>query len=91
MKRNDIIESLREGICEFRFTKLDGQIREMTATLREDTIPEIRQSQEASRNAPKEITEETAIRVYDLDIQEWRSFRPQSLISFMNHFGKNMI
>lgn len=58
------------------FTKKDGTEREMRCTLVESKIPQDKQpkTQEGSSQ-----TSGSAVRVFDLEKQEWRSFRWDSV------------
>lgn len=60
------------------FTKKDGTEREMQCTLSESLIPTDKQpvAKEANSQTPG-----SAIRVFDTAIQEWRSFRWDSIKS----------
>lgn len=76
MDKQQLIESLRRGVCNITFIKKDGEHRAMRATknislLPEDAIP---------KNTIVE-TDDSPIRVYDLDKNGWRSFKYDSLIS----------
>ena len=58
------------------FTKKDGTDREMLCTLAENKIPTDKQPKE------KEVASQTsgsAVRVFDTEKQEWRSFRWDSI------------
>jgi len=78
--KTEILEMLRDGMVDLSFTKVkDGGVREMKATLLTDMIPEDKRPK--SDKAPN--NEEVACRVYDLSINEWRSFRYDSLLTFM--------
>lgn len=67
-------EQLRQGTVNVNFTKVDGTSRVMRCTLAESLIPEAKKP--ANTNT-KEA--ETAQRAFDLDKQEWRSFRWESV------------
>jgi hypothetical protein len=72
--RKLILSSIKRSGITVSFTKKDGTDREMLCTLAESLIP--------SDKRPK--TENTkfsddALRVFDLDKQEWRSFRWDSI------------
>lgn len=75
--KDEVIATLKESNCVVTFTKVNGEVREMPCTLREDTVPAY------ERKTPvKESTKEsTNISVWCLDKQAWRSFRFDSLIS----------
>lgn len=64
---DDIVSNLR-----VTFTKQDGTEREMRCTLSESRIPVDKQPK--SKEAAGQ-TSGSALRVFDTDKQEWRSFR----------------
>ena len=57
------------------FTKKDGTERTMQCTLIESKIPELKKPKEA-QSTP---TSDAAIRVFDTIVNEWRSFRWDSI------------
>lgn len=78
---DDLVSVLRENTVKLSFTKVkDGQVREMTATLKSDLIPADKvPSTDANANTEKN---KVAVRVFDLDLNDWRSFRVDSLLTF---------
>jgi hypothetical protein len=82
--RDEMITLLREGKQTVTFTKVDGTERVMECTLNTDLIPEDKQPVESKPKADgtpkKESTE--VIRVFAFDVQEWRSFRVDSVKAF---------
>jgi hypothetical protein len=71
-------EQLHEGTVRVVFTKKDGTEREMLATLHDGSIPE-----EAKPKTEGGTTySEDALRVFDVEVQEWRSFRWDSIKQF---------
>lgn len=62
---------LRDGIVNLTFVKKDGTIREMRATLKEDLV--------ASTSGTGKKVNEDLIAVTDVDINEWRSVRYDSI------------
>lgn len=58
------------------FTKKDGTKRELHCTLVESRIPSEKTPKESSRS-----TSEEALRVYDVEKQDWRSFRWDSVLT----------
>jgi hypothetical protein len=58
------------------FTKKDGTTRDMQCTLAESKVPEDKRPK--SEGAPSE-TSGSAVRVFDTEKQEWRSFRWDSV------------
>ena len=80
MTYEQIVNALRLGVVNLSFTKVkDGAVREMRATLVSDQIPEDKRPK--TDKAPN--NEEVACRVFDLDVNEWRSFRYDSLLTFL--------
>jgi|TARA_B110000967_G_scaffold203729_1_gene244919 hypothetical protein len=81
MTYEEIINTLRLGIVNLSFTKVkDGAVREMRATLVEDYIP-VEKMPKTDSNANTEKNQ-VAVRVFDLDVADWRSFRVDSLLTF---------
>ena len=77
---DNIIEQLENGIVRLSFIKVkDGQVRNMRATLKEDYIPHSDHFPDKRKHLQdkKEV-----VRVYDLDVEGWRSFRVNSLQTF---------
>ncbi len=67
---------LHEGIVNVTFTKADGSERVMGCTLKEDILPK---PAAIPLNVMKSSVNPDSIRVYDVDIQAWRSFRYDSV------------
>jgi hypothetical protein len=59
-----------------RFTKADGNEREMICTRSVDYIPE----DKAPSGTRESLDTDTALPVFDLLIKEWRSVRPDTII-----------
>jgi hypothetical protein len=72
-KRNEVVQLLGSGVCDINFFKLSGEVREMRATRATQFIPKDK--------LPKDNTVEKdgPIRVFDLDLKEWRSFVLENL------------
>lgn len=77
--RDEMLDALREGVVNLSFEKVkDGAVRVMNATLRD--IPE--EKMPKGGTVDQSVGGESTLRVFDVDIQEWRSFRIDKLISF---------
>lgn len=72
--RKWLIGLLKERPVELKFEKKDGSIREMNATLKDDLVIKY----EKKTDKEKAINEEV-LPVFDIDKQEWRSFKLDSL------------
>lgn len=78
--KENLLEKLRTNEATVKFTKADGTERTMRCTLVESKIPADKRPKSAE--AQTSSTVGSALRVFDLDKQEWRSFRLMSLISY---------
>lgn len=70
-------KSLRENVLEVSFVKKNGETRVMRCTLNAQHLPE--QTQEQATRA-KQFNPEV-VNVFDLDKQDWRSFRIDSIVN----------
>ena len=68
---------LKEGIADVTFIKKDGSTRVMKCTLKETLIPK------PEITEPVKVVDwsDEAQRVYDIEVQGWRSFRWDSIKS----------
>ena len=76
MNQAHIIENLHRGVCRVVFEKANGEIREMRCTLDPSFMPETPEYL-AEENGSKDYTP-----VWDTDLNEWRSFRFDSIKEF---------
>ena len=77
--REEWVSQLRTNICEVTFTKVNGDNRVMTCTLREDLVPPV------ASHADDYGVQRTldVIRVWDTNALGWRSFRVDNVSNFM--------
>ena len=81
MTRDEMLTALREGTVNLSFEKVkDGQVREMNATLVTESIPTDKMPKGGT--VDQSVGGDSTIRVFDTDIQEWRSFRVDKVLSF---------
>ena len=74
---NSVREALHEGVLEIVFTKKDGSERVMKCTTRSDLVAET-----AHENTPEHLNKDPDLfRVTDFELDEWRSFRFDQIIS----------
>ena len=76
MNREQIVEQLKNNICEVTFTKVNGDKRVMPCTLREDMLPPVIKE---DVNADRKVNEKT-VSVWVTDANGWRSFRVDSVL-----------
>ncbi len=73
-KRRELItEMLRRGVCDVTFTKVNGEVRRMPCTLREDLVPAV-DNKESKKESKKKSSPDN-MSVWCTDKQEWRSFK----------------
>ena len=65
---------LAHNVLTVDFTKLDGDKRVMTCTLREDIKPKATKSDALSQKAVREVSD-AVVSVWDVNAKGWRSFR----------------
>ena len=82
--RDWLTSHLKYGPVTVEFLKKDGTLRTMKCTLQESAIPTYEKKTERVRTT---LTED-AISVVDLDINEWRSFRYDSVKSVSFTIGE---
>jgi len=76
LTKEQIVDALKANVCKVTFTKINGEVRVMPCTLKEDVVPVY------ERKTPvKEATdkEKTTLSVWCTDKAAWRSFRVDSV------------
>ena len=74
LTRNEIIEALQAHKCVIKFTKINGEVREMPCTLREDIVPKYEHKTEKTKKPNDQV-----LSVWCTDVNAWRSFRVDSV------------
>lgn len=72
-----LLENLQEHICVVSFTKINGEMRKMRCTLRNDILPKV----EPKENAKPRKVNESVLSVWDVEKNDWRAFRLDSVTS----------
>ena len=83
--KKEIEHSLNSGLCQVTFTKKDGTERTLTGTLNRDLIPADKlpgRPDRASGDSSNRIVNEEVRSLYETDLDAWRSFRWDSVISY---------
>ena len=78
-KRHTLISMLAAGIHTVEFTKVNGEKRIMPCTLSSNLLPPVPIKEDTAKKERKVNTD--TLRVFVTDIQQWRSFRIDSVIS----------
>jgi hypothetical protein len=73
-----LIKLLHRGELTIEFTKVNGDFRSMNCTLDQNLIPEDKQPKDDAGKSEKKMSDQ-ALRVFDTNKQEWRSFRWSNL------------
>jgi hypothetical protein len=81
MTRKEMMEMLEVTTCQVDFTKVNGDTRNMTCTLRADLIPAPTKSDPITQKKVRAVNEEV-IPVWDINAEGWRSFRVDSVTGF---------
>lgn len=76
MKRETLVEGLKNNLVKVVFMKVNGDIREMNCTLHDSILPET-----IITKTEKKVNQD-AISVWDTDNDGWRSFRIDSIKEF---------
>tara|TARA_R110000796_G_scaffold4896_1_gene18527 strand:- start:2982 stop:3344 length:363 start_codon:yes stop_codon:yes gene_type:complete len=79
--RIKMVEELQTGPKVVTFTKVNGDQRVMTCTLKEDLIPSASKADPLSQKKIRAISDEV-IPVWDVNAEGWRSFRVDSVTGF---------
>lgn len=72
--RKWLIGVLKEQSVDLKFEKKDGSVRKMKATLKTEMVVEYEKKTDKEK-----VVNEEVLAVFDLDKNEWRSFRLDSL------------
>ena len=76
--REEMIQALQSKVCDVVFTKANGEERVMECTLMESEIPaDMMPKTDGNATQNNEV-----IRVFDVGINQWRSFRVDSVTEF---------
>ena len=78
--KDEVKESLKKGLVEVTFKKLNGDERVMVCTLNEDLTPPAKKEDPLSQKKVRAVNEEVQV-VYDVEKDGWRSFRWDSFVS----------
>jgi len=72
--KEDLKNLLEQNVLVVDFTKLNGDKRVMTCTLREDMKPRATKTDALSQKAVREVSD-AVVSVWDVNAKGWRSFR----------------
>lgn len=78
IKRKAIVNILNNAVGVVEFTKKNGEVRVIRGTRNPDRIP----SDSLASGSGENTKPDSIIAVFDLDINQWRSFRVDSVIDY---------
>lgn len=78
-KKLGILEQLHKGVVDLQFKKVNGGLRNMMGTLKEELIPE---KDRPSADASERVVNDNIVVLYDLQVEGWRSFRVENLVEY---------
>lgn len=78
--RETLVESLYEGTCMVEFEKVNGEKRRMNCTLNPNIAKDM--PQELKEQSNHSISNPNVIAVWDMDKNDWRAFRVDSVTHF---------
>jgi hypothetical protein len=77
--RTIIVRQLQAGTCTVKFTKKNGELRVMRATMNSAEIPEDKKP--SGNESSVSRTNPSLIKAFDVEKRAWRSFYVDSVIS----------
>lgn len=88
--KTDLKNLLEQNVLTVDFTKLDGDRRVMTCTLREDMKPRATKTDAMSQKAVREVSD-AVVSVWDVNAQGWRSFRYDRInsVNIVDDYNQN--
>ena len=86
----DLKNLLEQNVLTVDFTKLDGDKRVMTCTLREDIKPPATKTDAMSQKKVREVSD-AVVSVWDVNAKGWRSFRYDRInsVEIVNEYNQN--
>ena len=75
INRDELVNALKSGIVEVNFTKVNGEVRTMKSTLKEDLLPQQIDLEESISKKKND----NVIAIWEVDLKSWRSFRIDSV------------
>ena len=76
LTKEEIVTALKANVCEVTFTKVNGEVRTMPCTLKEDIVPVSERKTPVKEASTKESA---TLSVWCVDKAAWRSFRVDSV------------
>jgi len=74
IEQDSVKAALINGVIEVAFTKADGTLRKMNATLSESVVPKANKEDPLSTKAVRKVSPEVCV-IWDVDANSWKSFR----------------
>lgn len=75
--KDTLKEILQQNIVSVSFKKIDGTVRDMVCTLKEDILPKLEKKTNLSK-----AQNENVLPVWDIEKKAFRSFRIDSVVNY---------
>ena len=76
----ELTDRLHSGVVRFSYLKTDGSVRDVIGTLKPSLLDMLRATVDPKSGRRKSNRSEV-ITYYDLNSEDWRSFKPENFIS----------
>jgi hypothetical protein len=88
--KEDLKQLLSQNVLTVDFTKLNGDKRVMTCTLREDMKPRATKDDALSQKKVREVSD-AVVSVWDVNAKGWRSFRYERInaVDIVDEYEQN--
>ena len=81
LTRSSLMATLATGVFDITFTKVNGEVKTTRATLQPQFLPVLPPLAEGETPKPKKAINESLVNFFDVTINEWRSFKLDSIQS----------
>ena len=78
LSRDEMLTELSTGLCRVVFTKVNGEVRDMTCTRQLSYVP----IDQIPKGDPNKIPNEKVMPVFDINKLAWRSFVVDNVTTF---------
>jgi len=83
INQQEVKEALQAGVVQVTFTKVNGEERVMSCTLKRDLLPAVTETEDVE-GVEKKVKKPNpdVLPVYDVKAAGWRSFRWESVTAY---------
>lgn len=88
VKLNELVDTFKAGVATIIFEKVDGSERVMVCTLNPEMLPDAQEKTDEAVASKQKEGKLTALPVYDVENDGWRSFCLSRLLKLNGEFVK---